>query len=255
MQRLFSVHAARRCPHVAARAARCGPVRCSPLSTAAPSAWAILDLTPGSPPQQIKARFYELAKKTHPDVATDGDDSDAHASFIEILAAFEELMSEGEAGSARAGSSTSPSAAARGGAAQSSRRRSGGAAGGPVERERSLGDILCERLEEEPHAAREVWADIVEQRLHVRETMLEALFRACGAKGGGGLSTALEILRDAQELGLLTKSTREAAAISIIKCKSLPRAATKETLTRGARCDARAHRVQGGLDQLQPHHQ
>ena len=67
-----------------------------------------------------------------------------------------------------------------------------------------------------------MWADIVEQRLRVRETMLEALFRACGARGGGGLPSALEILRDATRLGLLNRATKQAAAISIIKwCKEV----------------------------------
>ena len=36
-----------------------------------------------------------------------------------------------------------------------------------VERERTLGDILCERLDEEPHAAAEVWREIAERRLRV----------------------------------------------------------------------------------------
>ena len=90
-----------------------------------------------------------------------------------------------------------------------------------MERTRSLGDILCERLVDEPSAAREVWEEIVAQQLSVRESMLEALFRACGAKdGGGGLPMALEILRDAQSRGLLTDAKRNAAMIFMVKwCK------------------------------------
>ena len=50
--------------------------------------------------------------------------------------------------------------------------------------------------------------------------MLEAIFRACGSRGGGGLPVALEILRDATQRGLLFGGTKEAAVISIIKwCK------------------------------------
>ena len=49
--------------------------------------------------------------------------------------------------------------------------------------------------------------------------MLEACFRACGATGGG-LPSALTILREATTLGLLTPPVREAALISLIKwCK------------------------------------
>ena len=74
---------------------------------------------------------------------------------------------------------------------------------------------------EEPAAAREVWDEIVEQRLRVRESMLEAVFRACGAKdGAGGLPAALSILRDAKERGLLDNATKQAACIFVIKwCK------------------------------------
>ena len=64
------------------------------------------------------------------------------------------------------------------------------------------------------------------EQLRITEPALEAIFRACGAKdsqsgkGGGGLPTALSILRDANMKDLLTTQTREAAVIFIIKwCK------------------------------------
>lgn len=48
---------------------------------------------------------------------------------------------------------------------------------------------------------------------------MDALFRAC-AQSGGGLGSALSILREASGSGLLTRSVREAALISLIKwCK------------------------------------
>ena len=185
------------------------------LCTLPLSPWAVLGLQPHTPKPLVKARFYELAKTHHPDVVA--EDAENEHSFVEILDAFELLMDEIESGTVRSG--TAATTAARGTSSQSNRRRSGMQAG-PVEHVYTLGDILCERLAEEPGAAREVWADIVDQQLSVRTTMLEALFRACGAVGGGGLVVALEIFRDAKRLGLLTPATRDSAVIFIIKwCK------------------------------------
>ena len=57
-------------------------------------------------------------------------------------------------------------------------------------------------------------------RLRVSESILEELFRACGAKGGGGLRAALDILRDANRRSLLSRTMKEAAVIFVIKwCK------------------------------------
>ena len=202
-----------------------------------PDAWAILGLTPGSDRVKVKARFYELAKTHHPDVVgsssstaeEEGGESSSSSSttttFVEILSAFEAIMEDAKnnGGKTRATTTTTtaPNNAARGGSSSSGGRKNrGSAAGMRVEREPSLGEVLCERLVEEPTMAKEVWADILYHGCQVRATMLEALFRACGSKGGGGLPAALDILRDAKEHGLLTNATREAAAISIIKwCK------------------------------------
>ena len=193
---------------------------CLPAGTA----WGVLGLQPGTPTPLIKQRFYELAKATHPDVATadtdDGAPSARGHSFVEVLAAFEALMDDDGVHTAR----TAPNAAARGGHAGPARRRAGGGSGGAgVQRERSLGEILCDRLIDEPWAVRDVWNDIVTQQLELRDSMLDALFRACGARsGGGGLHVALEILRDARRRSLLPRTTArtEAAVISIIKwCK------------------------------------
>ena len=183
-------------------------------------AWATLDLEPGADRSQIKKRFYELAKQTHPDVAAaeESASSSSELSFLDIHAAFEILMHEDEERERLGGTKTSAAGAARGGSRSRRSRRPGAKV---VERERSLGELLCDRLEEEPSAAREVWDDLVRDQLRVTEAALEAIFRACGAKdGGGGLAVALEILRDARERELLTRATREAAIIFIIKwCK------------------------------------
>lgn len=180
----------------------------------------MLDLPSSATPKQVKQRFYALAKTTHPDVATDEDPSTSQHSFVEIHAAFEMIMHEADLVQKRSGST--PSSSARRTTGPGRPRRAGepprpSAEAGTT----TLADLLCERLAEEPHAVREVWDEIVEQQLRVRESVLEALFRACGSTGGGGLPTALDILRDARNRQLLTKATREAAAIFIIKCARL----------------------------------
>ena len=94
------------------------------------------------------------------------------------------------------------------------------------DRERALAELLCDRLQEEPDGPelegeiRVVWEDILYEQLRVTEAALDALFCACGRSGGGGLPAALDLLREAMTRKLLTKATRDAAVISIIKwCK------------------------------------
>ena len=218
----------RRPPSALLRAARVGSpsfIATRHLSTPAASdlcPYGILGLAPGTQDQaKIKLQFRKLALKLHPDVVGSSQDGEASSSdqptFVDVLAAFEILMREAEEATERR--TTAPSNAARGGTA--GERPRARRPGKVVQSERSLGDILCERLMEEPAAAREVWDEIVEQRLRVRESMLEAVFRACGAKdGAGGLPAALSILRDAKERGLLDNATKQAACIFVIKwCK------------------------------------
>jgi hypothetical protein len=207
------------------------------------AAYGILGLRAGASRSEIKKAFYALAKETHPDVtgrlraegqeADEGDDDKGVAcasTFLEIHAAFEHLMhlEEERSRGGSSGSSGNGSNAARGGAAGGGRagkaRRPGARVVEP--RERSLGEMLCDRLEEEPWAVREVWDELLREQLRITEPALEAIFRACGTKdslsdkGGGGLPTALSILRDASTRDLLTTQTREAAVIFIIKwCK------------------------------------
>lgn len=201
--------------------------------------WQILGVARGTSRQDVKRRFYELAKQTHPDVSPSASDegtascdvsarseaveSDADLrseaapifSFIEIRSAFEAVMDALENGGGV--SSTAPNASARG---HNEPQRGSARRGKRVTRVRTLAEVLCERLEEEPHEALEVWGDIVERQLEVNESALEALFRACGARGGGGLPQALDILRDASKLGLLSAAKRQAALIFLIKwCK------------------------------------
>ena len=184
-------------------------------ATACP--WTVLGLSAGAPPRDIKARYYELAKQMHPDA---NQAEDAQEAFVGLLEAFELAMAFEVSSGGASSSTTSASSAARGAHGSAARSTGHRPATKPGERVATLGEVLCERLRDEPAAAREVWADIVDRGLEVRESMLEALFRACGARGGGGLTQALLILREARQRDLLTAATRSAAAIFVIKwCK------------------------------------
>jgi len=191
--------------------------------------WSVLGIARGSKRKEIKQRFYELAKTMHPDVVqaalkqegVDADEEEIHGEFVRITSAFEacldDLESEAAFGAARA---TAPSAAARGGA-RSTRRRQAPRMVRHKDgiRTKSLGEILCEDLREDPVSAMDVWEDILAQHCDVRESMLDELFRACAASGAG-LTSARSILRDATRRGLITKAVREAGVVSLIKwCK------------------------------------
>ena len=188
----------------------------------------VMGLDEAATRQQIKMRYYELAKLTHPDAqAEDAEDAEVAPetgqptqqsfSFLEVHAAFEELMELAAIAKATGGAAR-PSARSSAGGRATARKKAGAGASAAL-RKKTLGEVLCERLKEEPGAVAEVWADIKERQLPVVSTMLEECFRACSV-AGGGLPAALGILRDATRLGLLTTQVREAALISLIKwCK------------------------------------
>ena len=124
-----------------------------------PCPWKILNLSNGAPRSEIKRAYYELAKQCHPDVVGGSSDecSSDGPNFLDIQAAFEILIHEDDERS-RGGSEmrngvrvrTAPSSAERGG-----ERASGGRSRRPGakvvhDRERALGEVLCDRLQEEP---------------------------------------------------------------------------------------------------------
>eukprot|EP00966_Prymnesium_polylepis_P159264 3680646-Prymnesium_polylepis.1 len=183
-------------------------------------AWRVLGLPAGSTRPQIKAAYYEAAKRTHPD-GQSSDDADAPAAdpvaFLAVQAAFEELMAQ-QGPSSKAAPATAANHAARSGSAAERPSRSHRAPRASA-RIRTLGEVLCDRLSDEPEYAPEIWSDIVNRQLAVNAYMTDALFRAC-AKGGLGMPVALGMLREGTRLGLLTQAVRSASIVSILcHCK------------------------------------
>ena len=135
-----------------------------PQSVRRRNALVVLGLEQGATPPQIKKKYFDLAKRTHPDMlnvhqkeaaaavangvgpkvvsyaAGDAILDATHAaapttaSFLEIQAAYDVLMEEGE----ESGS---------GGLSTRNARRPGQTA---TARMRTLGEVLCDRLRDEP---------------------------------------------------------------------------------------------------------
>jgi len=191
------------------------------------ASYEVLGLPGGSSLRDVKQRYFHLAKLTHPDAARakDGEESTDVSNlptFIEVITAFE-VLEEHTASASECASGTSANAAARGGERSASVRKSSVAR--TAARTRSLGEVLCDRLIDEPELARQVWGEIRNRKLRIEPVTLDRLFEACARAaqqrdGDGGLSVALAIMREASQDGLLTTSLREAALVSVIKwCK------------------------------------
>ena len=182
----------------------------------------MLGLHDGATKREVKAAYYELAKICHPDVVGSEGEQDAEniaARFLQIASAFEMLMDADLDGDRTRSAGSSVASAARGGGRGPGRSRKAAGSGGRSLRKRSLGEVLCDQLEDDPHAAGAVWGDIRERGLDVHESMLDVLFRAC-AVTGQGLPRAIAILREATDAGLLSRHARMGAIVSLIKwCK------------------------------------
>ncbi len=203
------------------------------------AAYRLLELDQNATRAHLKKRFYDLAKLTHPDVApptaalgaadaeSDADASaDAYAApsdttaprFIDVLAAYELLdatLQQRHDDGAGVHGATSPANAAP---SSSPLRRNRRSASARRLREKSLGELLCDRLDDDPGAALEVWKDIKRRRLRVVAPMLDSLFRALAAqKSPGGLEAGLSIMREARAEGMLTLAVRDAGLVALIK--------------------------------------
>ena len=221
-----------------ASTAQCARGLCQDARARRNNAFVLLGLEPGASAREIKRKYFELAKKTHPDVlaqqarqaaraaaadtgpkvtsfaaghATLGTDHNASAAaptvvpFLEVQAAYDILMEEdGEGGSP---------------AQQQNRQRPGQRA---QQRARTLGEVLCDRLRDEPEAVTELWEEIMRDQLRVTNAMLDAIFRALkvNSKAAGPVDAArfaqARLIRDGSYNGLLDIDTRCSALVTLL---------------------------------------
>ncbi|KAL3916734.1 MAG: hypothetical protein SGPRY_006695 [Prymnesium sp.] len=129
--------------------------------------WQVLGLTHGASKQQVKSAYYELAKRTHPDGQTGGDSDHAPepdaAAFLEVQAAFDEVMDLIKNAERTVAQPTAPNHSSRSGTP--SQRPSYQRKPRASQRIRTLGEVLCDQLVDEPARVQAVWSDIKEQRL------------------------------------------------------------------------------------------
>jgi hypothetical protein len=180
--------------------------------------------------REVKMRYYELAKETHPDVlaqkareAAAAEEANVQAKvasfetgvletdhmaganrvvpFLEVQAAYDALMED-------AGGAEEKRAA---------RRSAGGRS-----RERTLGEVLCDRLRDEPEVYAELWEEILRDKLKVNDAMLDALFRAArrsAKQTGAHLDAARSgqrIILDGTAQGVLTIDSRCSAFVTLL---------------------------------------
>ena len=195
-------------------------------ATRAANPLTVLGLSHGATRVDIKKNFYALAKQVHPDVSDgSGDDASTSFTFVEVLAAYEALITEHDAaassGARPSSSTTAPRTAARGGSA-STQRTQHAARPSQSRREWTVGEILCEQLLEKDCSAatlEAVWNDL--KALHVSEAhptsefMVDSLIGAC-VRTGGGLDGALELFHDGKRTGPLAGATAQVAAVCAI---------------------------------------
>mmetsp|Transcript_2342 Transcript_2342/g.7542 ORF Transcript_2342/g.7542 Transcript_2342/m.7542 type:complete len:273 (+) Transcript_2342:14-832(+) len=193
------------------------------------ASYEILRLPEGASLKEVKKAYFKMAKQTHPDAAhcsadKPGEEKDL-PSFIEVITAFEVLEDHASnMASLDSEYRTAPNSAARSGGGSSSDVRRRRAQRTPA-RARSLGEVLCDRLSDDPQLARDVWNEIRSRKLRLEPATLDRLFEACARaatpnEGDGGLEVALSIMREASRDGILTPSLREAGLVSVIKwCK------------------------------------
>lgn len=185
------------------------------------NAYVIMELHPGATTKQIKKRFYELAKSTHPDVHQGAKvqqapsagpviqsfdegvisaDVDPVARFLEVQSAYETLMEAAETGALSGGGKKKES--------------------GPKARAKTLGEVLCDRLAEEPEEVESVWEDIKAQKLSVSVPMIDAIYKAVEYQGRAeekrGMGTGLHLLLEGWELGLVSQTVRSAAMVHLL---------------------------------------
>ena len=204
------------------------------------NAYVLLGLQPGASVREIKKKYYALAKQTHPDVLAQQSREAAAASEAHVgpkVASFDEGVLESDHASAAARPTVVPFLEVQaaydilmeedgdGGtpAQQQNRRRPGQQ---QQQRARTLGEVLCDRLKDEPEAVGELWEDILRDELRVTNAMLDAIFRALKAKSkADGTSAGVvdaarfaqaRLIRDGSHRGLLDLDRRCSAFVSLL---------------------------------------
>jgi len=198
-----------------ARRGLCSAVSSRDIAIRLKNSAMLLGVKAEATPKEIKVAYYKLARTTHPDVigqpsASSGpgpvtesfdigvlDDPAGPPSvvrFLEVQAAYDTLMEYHEALSG------------------SKPKKASGSKG----RARPLGEVLCDRLKDEPDAVPELWDDIKAQSLTVTPPMLDALFKACAHSEGGGINLARSILREGSRNGSITQPVRCAGLVSLL---------------------------------------
>jgi hypothetical protein len=172
---------------------------------------AVLGVPPHATRAQIRARYFELAKATHPDTNPEVD----AGAFLQIQAAFEELLAAQPEGQQRA--PTAANAAARGGGPSAQRRERPTSPRSTTQRRPpTYADILCQRLSHDPPSYSNVWADIMEKKeFEVSAAVACALFRAA-ASAGGGVPAAMDIFHEAQAKRMLSRDARTASLVVLL---------------------------------------
>lgn len=210
---------------------------CGTSATKKKNSLILLGLKETATASEIKKAYYRLAKETHPDViarqareaaakeaanvgakvvsfgkSSDGILNEDHEAamakptvvpFLEVQAAYDFLMNDGDDDEEAAKKARTKKAGAR------------------PSRERTLGEVLCDRLRDEPESLAELWEDIMRDEMRVTEPMFDALFKAAKrtAKRGAlvdAARTAQRLVHEGSAYGLLTIDVRCSAFVSLL---------------------------------------
>lgn len=186
----------------------------------------LLGLESTATPRGIKLRYYDLAKRTHPDVLArqakdaalasatgpqvsrydDGVLEVNHSSpvttvlFREVQDAYDVLLAAEEE--------------AKGGT-----RSTGPAPGARAGRPRTFGEVMCDQLKDAPEATADLWDELVHQRVTCTAPMADVIFKACqkgDADQARGMSLARAILREGTGLGLISQDVRGSSMVQLL---------------------------------------